>query len=52
MDARNLYITAAHGDISVAKKLVRGNRAHVKHVRYAIFSLECVPLSRSVSTES
>ncbi len=33
VDARNLYITAAHGDVSAAKNLVRGNRLRVKRIR-------------------
>ncbi len=47
VDARNLYITAAHGDVSAAKNLVRGNRLRVKHIRCGvlILSLKCVPLS-------
>ncbi len=33
VDARNLYITAANGDVSAAKNLVMGNRLRVKHIR-------------------
>ncbi len=38
-DIRDLYITAANGDVSTAEKLVRGNRAFVKRIRCAVLSL-------------